>query len=91
MHFNRMIVINVERETLQEAPRFIYNMTTTTRHEGDELEANHFDVALIELLDNGWAKVTRHDTGIECFPPSRIVTLELNPVIHAVTDRPSNG
>jgi hypothetical protein len=68
-----MIVTNVERETLQEAARYIYNVTDD---EESEAQANHFCVSEINLLDNGWVKVTRHDTGVECFPPSRIVTLE---------------
>ena len=88
MQFNRMIVHNVERESLQESPRFIYKLTADDK---SEMGANHFSAAEILLLDNGWVKVTRHDTGAECFPPSRVVTLELTPVIHAVTDRPSHG
>jgi hypothetical protein len=83
-----MVVLNVERETLEEAARFVYKLTD---NDGAETGVNHFGVAEIKLLDNGWVKVTRHDTGVECFPPSRAVTLELGPVIHAVSDRPSHG
>ena len=88
MLFNRMIVMNVEKEHSDEAERFVYKLTDSN---GDEMGFNHFGVAGIRLLDNGWVEVTRHDTGIECFPPSRVVTLERDPVIYAVSDRPSHG
>lgn len=88
MLFNRMIVHNVERESLTEAARFIYRLT---KDDDEEVGANHFGASQIKLLENGWVKVTRHDTGIECFPPSRVVALESSPIIHAVPDRESHG
>ncbi len=88
MQFNRMIVKNVERLSEDDAERFVYKLTN---NDGAEMGVNHFGVAEILLLDNGWVKVTRHDTGAECFPPHRVITLELDPIIHAVTDRPSHG
>ena len=88
MLFNRMVVINVEKEHPEEAARFVYNLTD----KGEEESAvNHFGVVGIRLLDNGWVEVTNHDTSIECFPSSRVVALERDPVIYAVTDRPSHG
>ena len=87
MQFNRMIVTNIERESLEEAARFIYNVTA----EDTDTPPSQFCVAEIQLLDNGWVHVTRHDTGVECFPPSRVVTLEILPSIYAVPDRPAHG
>lgn len=88
MQFNRMIVKNVEILNEDAAERFVYKLTD---NEEAEVGVNHFGVAQILLLDNGWVKVTRHDTGVECFPPSRIVTLENGPAIYAVPDRASHG
>ena len=87
MLFNRLIVTNVEKLHEDDAERFVYKLTD---NDGAEVGINHFGVAVIELLDNGWVKVTRHDTGAECFPPYRVVALELSPIIHAVSDRPSH-
>ena len=88
MEFNRMIVFNVEKVDDDDAERFVYK---TTKDDNAEVGVNHFGVSEIKLLDNGWVKVTRHDTGVECFPPNRVITLESNLTIHAVTDRPSYG
>lgn len=73
MQFSRMIVNNVERESLTEAARFIYNLTAK---DTEDTRTNHFNVAEILLLDNGWVKVATHDGGSECFPPHRVVVLE---------------
>ena len=73
MQFSRLIVHNVERESLEESPRFIYVLTN---NDDEERGANHFNVAEILLLDNGWVKVADHDGGSECFPPNRVVVLE---------------
>jgi hypothetical protein len=83
-----MIVFNVEKLNEDDAERFVYKLTD---NDGAEVGINHFGVAEILLLENGWVKVTRHDTGYECFPPNRVVALENGPIIHAVTDRPSYG
>jgi hypothetical protein len=83
-----MVVFNVEILSDDDAEKFVYKLTD---NDGAEMGFNHFGVAEILLLDNGWVKVTRHDTGTECFPPSRVVALENGPTIHAVADRPSYG
>lgn len=87
MLFNRLIVKNVERESLQEAAQFIYKLAS----EEEEAGTNDFCVSNIDLLDNGWVEVTRHDTGIECFPPWRVVALEFGPTLQVVPDRVSDG
>ena len=73
MLFSRMIVHNVERIDNHDAERFVYKLT---KDDDEEVGANHFGVDEILLLDNGWVKVTRHDSGTECFPPNRVVSLE---------------
>lgn len=73
MQFSRMIVHNVERVSDDDAERFVYK---TTKNDDEEVGRNHFGVSEIDLLDNGWVEVTRHDRGIECFPPQRVVSLE---------------
>jgi hypothetical protein len=89
MQFNRMIVTNVERLNEDDAERFVYKLTD---NDGAEVGINHFGVAEILLLDNGWVKVKRHDTGEECFPPYRVVALEIDPMgPRAVPERTSDG
>ena len=85
MLFNRMIVKN--EETPEDGRTFVYTATK----KDDDAPPHHFLTAEIRLLDNGWVMVTRHDTGSECFPPSRVIALEIDPIIHAVSDRPSHG
>lgn len=73
MLFSRMIVKNVEMESLEESPKYIYNVTSEDK---EDERNNHFNVAEILLLDNGWVKVATHDGGSECFPPWRVIILE---------------
>ena len=73
MLFSRMIVKNVEMESLQESPKYIYNVTTEDK---EDERNNHFNVAEIKLLDSGWVKIATHDGGTECFPPQRVIILE---------------
>jgi hypothetical protein len=73
MQFTRMIVHNVEMIDEHDAERFVYKLTND---DNEEVGANHFGVAEIFLLANGWVKVCRHDGGTECFPPNRVVSLE---------------
>jgi hypothetical protein len=84
-----MIALNVEPVSEDDCREFIY--TLTKEKEEAEITPSQFGVAEIKLLDNGWVKLTRHDTGIECFPPNRVVALELDPFPRVVSDRPSDG
>ena len=56
-----------------DAERFVYVLSAD---ENEERGNNYFNVAEIKLLDSGWVLVRRHDGGVECFPPSRVVDLE---------------
>lgn len=75
MQFSRMIVTNVE--TPSDEQQWIFTVTTPFIRTEDQ-KPNHFCVKKIELLDNGWVRVTNHEKGYrtECFPPHRIVALE---------------
>ncbi len=80
MQFNRMVATNPERLADDDPERFFYNVTTPFVHTVDQ-PANHFCVEKIELLDNGWVKVTNHKEegcAFECFPPHRVIALEGN-------------